>query len=84
MRGNSCSDHMLLHKHLAFPKTHLKIFVLKHSLTATDNLKEQPKMMKAAESECLGQNWNVTEETPKSYLQEQSFQFRKTKYIISP
>jgi len=56
MRGNSCSDHMLLHRHLAFPKTHFKIFVLLHSLTATDNLKVQPKMMKAAEAEFLSQN----------------------------
>jgi len=30
------------------------------------------------------ENWNVTEETPRSYLQEQSFQFRKTKDLISP
>lgn len=56
MRGNSFSDHMLLHKHLAFPTTHLKIFVLKPSLTASDNLKEQPKMMKTAEAEFLSQN----------------------------
>lgn len=56
MMGNSCSDHMLLRRHLAFPTTHLKISVLKHSLIATDNLKEQPKMMKAAEAEFLSQN----------------------------